>query len=135
MRKKKDKKKKVKKERRSFLKLSIINLALYGFWIGAYVVCLIMRAQAFNTAQTNMALAGYVSYTVEVSSPLFGVLSFIASLLPYMMLIWTLMLARKSRKKKPLCSSKIILAVLCVNAVTAILATVDIVSLHMVFAG
>lgn len=131
--KEKVKKIKVKKDRHSLMTLSVIDIAVYGFWVVAYAVCLIMRSRAFSTVQNSMALQGYTAaYTVEVSSPMFGVLSFLAKLLPVVIVLWTVLFIKKSKKSGPLFNKWIIIAVFAVNTLAVLLACVDIASLHMV---
>lgn len=128
--------KKPKKDKRGLLKMSIINLALYGFWNIAYIVCLFLRAKAFNTVQTAVTAQGLTaSFTVEVTSPMFGVLSVLGKLLPVIIIIWTVIFVRSVKKQKALCPTWMIIAVFVVNFLCGILATADIASLHMVFVG
>lgn len=132
---KKVKKVKVKKDRHTLTVFSFLNLAVFGFWNIAYIVCLILRSRAFSTVQNSMAIQGYTaSYTVSVSSPMFGVLSFLAKLLPVFIIIWTVLFVKKSNTKAPMLNKWIIIGVSCVDVLATILACVDIVSLHMVFA-
>ncbi len=136
MKQKKVKIKKPKKDKHGLLKLSVINLALYGFWNIAYIVCLFLRAKAFNTVQTAVTAQGLTaSFTVEVASPMFGVLSFLGKLLPVIIILWTVIFIRTAKKNKPLCPVWMIISVFVVNFLCAVLATADIASLHMVFVG
>lgn len=134
MKNKKEKKQKIKKDKRGLLKLSILDLAVYGFWSIAYIVCLFLRTKAFNTVQTSMASQGYIaSYTIEVSSPLFSVLAILAKALPFVIILWTILFVVRANKGKSLCNKWIVLAVFAVNILCVLLVTADITKLHLIF--
>lgn len=122
-----------KGDSRMLFVLSLVNFITYAVWFAAYIICLILRASAFNSAQASMAISGQTTYTVEVTSPFFGVLRFFIYLLPVILLIWTVILTVTDRKRKELCDNKIIIAVFGIDAVCAITAAVDIMAAHMIF--
>lgn len=124
---------KEKGDSKAFFIFSLINGILYTVWFVAYIICLILRSYAFNTAQNTMVLGGYTAFTVEVSSPMFGVLKFFMMLLPVIMAVWTVMLMVTDRKHKKLCDKWLIIAVFAADIVSALTVTLDIVTLHMVF--
>lgn len=128
--------KKPKKDKHGLVKMSVINLALYGFWNIAYIVCLFLRAKAFNTVQTAVTAQGLTaSFTVEVASPMFGVLSFLGKLLPLIIIVWMIIFVKTAKKNNSLGPTWLTIAVFVVNFLCAVLATADIASLHMVFVG
>lgn len=122
-----------KGDSKAFFVVSLINGIIYTVWFFIYIVCLILRSYAFNTAQNTMALGGYSAYTIEVSSPVFGVLKFFVFLLPVIMLIWTVMLKVCDSKNKTLCDKWIIIATIVADALCAFAVTLDITTLHMIF--
>lgn len=122
-----------KGETRGFYRFSVFNTVFYSLWSLIYIICLFTRANAFSTAQSEMALLGYTSYMVEVTSPMFGILEFLAMLLPAILLIWVCVLLRSDRKGKKLCTKKIIIAAFVADTVASLLCAMDITKLHMVF--
>ena len=116
-----------------FFILSLINGGLYAAWFIAYIVCTILRNSAFNSAKTSMALGGYTTYTVEVTSPMFGVLRAIAYVLPVILLVWIAVLFVLDRKNVKLCDNKLVVAVFGADVLTALVCALDIASLHMIF--
>ncbi len=116
-----------------FFVLSSVNGVLYTVWTAVYLICLILRNAAFNSAQTSMAVSGHSAYTVEVTSPFFGILKVFSMLLPVIMTVWTVMLILNDRKHKQLCDSKLILGVFAADVITALLCAADITTLHMIF--
>ena len=124
---------KEKGDSKAFFAFTVINGVLNVFWLAAYLICLALRAQAFNTAQTNMMLSGQNSYTVEVTSPFFAILKFMAYLLPVVIVVWTVLMTVTDSKNKQLCDKWLIGTVFGTELVSAILITADITMLHMVF--
>ncbi len=116
-----------------FFVTSLVNGILYIVWLAAYVICLILRSAAFNSAQSSMALGGYASYTVEVTSPFFGVLKFFAMLLPVILTAWTVMLMVFDRKGYKLCKNVLICIVYAADVLCAVFCALDIALLHMIF--
>ncbi len=116
-----------------FYVTSLINGILYIVWFVAYIMCLILRSAAFNRAQSSMALGGYTSYTVEVTSPFFGVLRFFAMLLPVLLAVWTIMLLVFDRKGYKLCHNAVICTVYAADVLCAVFCALDIALLHMIF--
>lgn len=122
-----------KGETHGFFRFSVFNTILYSLWALIYIICLFARANAFTAAQAEMAVLGYAAYTVEVTSPMFGILEFIAMLLPLILAIWILVLFLNDRKGKRLCTKKIIVAAFSVDVIASLLCAMDIINLHMVF--
>ncbi len=112
---------------------SLVNGILYIVWFVAYIICLILRSAAFDSAQSSMALGGYTSYTVEVTSPFFGILQFFAMLLPVLLVVWTVMLLVFDRKGYKLCNNVLIYIVYSADVLCAVLCALDIALLHMIF--
>lgn len=112
---------------------SLINFFLYGAWFVAYVICLMLRESAFNSAQSSMAISGQTNYTIEVSSPFFSVLRVLLYALPVFIVIWLIALKAIDSKRKDLCDNKIILAVFGVDAAAALMAAFDMFASHMIF--
>lgn len=124
---------KEKGDSRAFFIFTLIFGALNAAWFIIYLICLALRNQAFNTAQTNMMLSGQSSYTVEVSSPFFTVLKLLAYILPVIITVWTVLLIVNDKKNKKLCDKWIIGTVFGAEFVSALLIAADITMLHMVF--
>ncbi len=122
-----------KGDSRALFILSLVNFLIYAVWFVAYIVCLMLRASAFSSAQASMAISGQTNYTVEVTSPFFGVLRFFIYLLPVLLLAWLVALLVADKKKKDLCDSKIIVAVFGIDTVCAVMTALDIFSAHMLF--
>lgn len=112
---------------------SLINFFLYGVWFVAYIICLMLRASAFSSAQSTMALSGQMNYTVEVSSPFFAVLRVILYVLPAFIIAWLIALKVCDHKRMELCDNKIILAVFGIDAVCALMSAFDMFASHMIF--
>lgn len=124
---------KEKGDSKAFFVFTLISGVLNTAWFVIYLICLALRTQAFNTAQTNMMLSGQSSYTVEVTSPFFTVLKFLAYLLPVIITVWTVLMLVNDRKNKKLCDKWLIGTVFGMELVSALLITADITMLHMVF--
>lgn len=124
---------KEKGDSKAFFVFTVINGVLNTMWLTVYLVCLALRAQAFNTAQANMMLTGQSSYTVEVTSPFFTVLRIFAYLLPVIITVWTVLMLVNDRKNKKLCDKWLIGTVFGMELVSALLIAADITMLHMVF--
>ena len=116
-----------------FFILSLINGGLYAAWFAAYIICTVLRNSAFNSAQASMAIGGYTTYTVEVTSPMFGVLRAFAYVLPAILLVWIAVLFVLDRKNVKLCDNKLVVAVFGADVLTALVCALDITSLHMIF--
>lgn len=116
-----------------FFTLSLINGGLYFAWLVAYIVCTILRASAINSAQTSMALGGYSTYTIEVTSPMFGVLRALAYVLPVVLCVWIAVFFIVDRKNVRLCDNRLIIGVFGADVVSALLCALDITTLHMIF--
>ncbi len=116
-----------------FYASSLISGAFYVVWLVSYIVCLILRSAAFNSAQSSMALGGYSTYTVEVTSPFFGVLEFFAFLIPVLLAVWTVMLFVFDRKGYKLCNNVLIYIVYGAGTLCAVLCALDIAVAHMIF--
>lgn len=112
---------------------SLINFFLYGVWFVAYIICLMLRASAFSSAQSTMALSGQMNYTVEVSSPFFAVLRVILYVLPAFIIAWLIALKVCDHKRMELCDNKIIIAVFGIDAVCALMSAFDMFASHMIF--
>lgn len=124
---------KEKGDSRLFFVFTLISGIVNTLWLAVYTVCLILRNQAFNTAQTNMILSGQSTYTVEVTSPFFGILKVLAYVLPVIITVWTVLLLVNDRKNKKLCDKWLIAAVFGAELISALLITADITMWHMVF--
>ena len=124
---------KEKGESRAFLIFSLINAVFYASWEIIYFVCILLRNQAFNTAQSNMVLSGHTTYTVEVTSPMFAVLKFTSVLLPVFLGVWTAMLLINDKKRKQLYDKWLVVAVFVTDLVCALTVVMDITMLHMIF--
>ncbi len=118
---------------RFFFILSLINTAIFAVWDIVYILCTMLRNAAFSTAQTNMALTGQSVYTVEVTSPVFGILKAVVFSLPVILAVWTAALFITERKNKELCSTVLIIAAFAFDALAAILCAADIAALNMIF--
>lgn len=112
---------------------SLVNFFLYGAWIIAYVICMMLRSSAFNSAQASMALSGQVNYTVEVTSPMFGVLRAVLYALPVFIAVWLVALVICDKKRMLLCDNKIIIALFGIDAVCALISAFDMFASHMIF--
>ena len=112
---------------------SLINFFLYVVWFVAYIICLMLRASAFSSAQSTMALSGQMNYTVEVSSPFFAVLRVILYVLPAFIIAWLIALKVCDHKRMELCDNKIIIAVFGIDAVCALMSAFDMFASHMIF--
>ncbi len=117
-----------------FLIFSLVNGIFYTVWNFVYILCLILRNDAFNTAQVNMALTGQSTYTVEVTSPFFAILKFTAMALPVILAVWTALLVVTDRKGKELCDKKIILAVFVADLLCGVFCVLDVSLLRMILA-
>ena len=115
-----------------FFIVSLINGGFYLVWNIAYILCLILRHQAFNTAQVNMMLTGQSTYTVEVTSPFFVVLKITAMALPVILAAWTAFMLVNDRKGKELCDRIIILSVFGADLLCGVMCLLDISVLHMI---
>ncbi|MBR3768376.1 MAG: hypothetical protein IKL10_09105 [Clostridia bacterium] len=124
---------KEKGENLAFFILTLVNGIFYGVWFLAYIICSVLRYQAFNTAQTNMMISGFTNFTVEVTSPFFAVLKFAVLLLPVILAVWTVMMFIIDHKGKKLCDKWLVIAVFAVDFLCALIASADIISLHMIF--
>ncbi len=113
--------------------LSCINAALYTVWSVAYIVCAFLRDSAFNNAQSSMMLSGQATYTVEVTSPFFGVLKVFAFALPVLISVWTAVLLVTDRKNKALCDNKLIICAFGAAAAAALLCALDVAVINMIF--
>ncbi len=118
---------------KSLFTVSAINFILYAVWFAAYIICLILRASAFNSAQSTMALSGQMNYTVEVTSPFFAVLRVFIYFLPVLLLLWTVLLMVADKKRKVLPDKIIILSVFGADLLSAAMVMVDITAAHMIF--
>ncbi len=116
-----------------FFILSVINGGLYAVWSAAYVITAMLRHSAFNSAQASMALGGYTTYTVEVTSPMFAVLRTIVYALPVLLAVWTVLFFVKERKQVKLCDTWLIVAVFVADLVGALICAFDITAFHMIF--
>lgn len=124
---------KEKGDSRLFFVFSLVAGIFNILWFGIYTVCLFLRTQVFNTAQTNMMLSGQSTYTVEVTSPLFGVLKVLAYVIPVIITVWTVLLLVNDKKGRHLCDKWIIGSVFGAQLISALLVTADITMWHMVF--
>lgn len=122
-----------KGESLAFYILSLINGAMYIVWTVMYFVCFILRGVAIDQACNNMLIAGYSEFTVEVTSPLFGVLNFFAAALPVVLIIWMIIFFVNDRKNKVLCDNRLIIGVFVIDLVSALTVALDVFGLHMVF--
>ena len=120
-------------ENKKFFIFSAVNFCLYAVWFVAYIVCVFLRAAAFNSAQSSMILSGQTNYTIEVTSPFFPVLRIFIYMLPVVMAVWTVVLLVVDRKRLELPDNKIILAVFGADTLCAITVGVDIMLQHMLF--
>ena len=115
-----------------FFIFSLVNGIMYVVWTFAYILCLILRGQAFSTAQTNMMLTGQSTYTVEVTSPFFAVLKIVAMALPVILTAWTVYLFVNDRKGKELCDKIVILSVFGADLLCGIMCLLDLSVFHMI---
>lgn len=116
----------------AFYIISLANGVVYCVWTVLYIVCLFMREVSIDKACENMLGAGYTQFTVEVTSPLFGVLDFFATVLPVMLVVWLVMYFVNIHKRKELCHEKLIAGVFIIDIVSALAIALDVFSLHMV---
>lgn len=116
----------------AFYIVSLINGAMYTVWTIMYFVCIVLRGVAIDQACNNMLMTGYTEFTVEVSSPLFGVLNFFAKALPVILIIWMVMFFVNDRKNKVLCDNRLIIGVFVINLISALVVALDVFGLHMV---
>lgn len=116
-----------------FFVLSAVNAVLFAVWDIAYIVCIFLRNAAFSTAQTNMALSGQAEYTVEITSPFFGVLKAFAFVLPLLLSVWTVVLYVIDRKNKELADNRLIFTAFGADIFAAILCALDITAIRMIF--
>ena len=112
---------------------SLVSGIFYIVWFVTYIICLILRSAAFNSAQSSMALGGYAMYTVEVTSPFFGILEFFAFLIPVLLTVWTVMLFAFSHRGYKLCNNVLIYTVYASGVLCALLCALDIAAAHMIF--
>lgn len=112
---------------------SLVNFFLYAVWFASYVICLMLRSSAFNSAQASMALSGQMNYTVEVTSPFFGVLRVFLYVLPVFIIVWLVALKICDKKRMTLCDNKIIIAVFGIDTVCALMSAFDMFASHMIF--
>lgn len=124
---------KEKGDSKLFFAFTLICGILNTVWFVVYLICLALRSQAFNTAQTNMILSGQSTYTVEVTSPFFAILKVLSYLLPVIIAVWTVLIIVNDKKNRKLCDKWIIGSVFGAELVSVILVTADITMLHMVF--
>ena len=118
---------------KGFFILSLINGGFYAVWAIAYIVCTILRASAFSSAQSSMAIGGYSVYTLEVTSPMFAVLRVLVYTLPLVLAVWIGWLALCDKKRHTLPSSALVVGVFGADVISALLCTLDITTLHMIF--
>ncbi len=117
---------------RSAAFFTLLNLFVYGAWIITYIACTMLRASLFAQAQSQMAMQGQFTYTVTVSSPVFGLLKFLLYILPVLALIWAFVI-RKQDRKAIICDKKLIIAALVVMLVSAFAALADIGKIGLIF--
>lgn len=115
-----------------FYVVSLINGAMYAVWTVMYFVCLVMRGIAIDTACDNMLMTGYTEFTVEVFSPIFGVLDFFAMALPVVLIAWMVMFFINDRRRINLCDRRLIIGVFCIDLISAVFIAIDVFGLHMV---
>lgn len=112
--------------------ISMVNAVVYITWMVMYIVCLILREISIDRACDTMLGSGYTQFTVEVTSPLFGVLELFAKALPVILVVWLFLFFYNDRKRKELCSEKLIAGVFIIDLISALAITLDVFALHMV---
>ena len=112
---------------------SIVKGAFFAVWCFAYVVCLALRSNAFSNAQKSLSLSGYTTYTIEVTSPFFGVLKALAMLIPVAVIIWIISLYKKDKYSKLPIEKLFPLISFGVDVVAAFICLLDITVFHMIF--
>lgn len=116
----------------AFYIFSLINAVVYAVWTVIYFVCLVMRGVAIDQACGNMLMSGYQEFTVEVSSPVFGVLEMFATALPVFLIVWMAMYFINNRKNKELCDNRLIAGAFIIDVISTFVIAIDVFGLHMV---
>lgn len=122
-----------KGDSKALFAVSAVKFILYAVWFVSYILCLILRASAFDGAQSTMAFSGQVNYTIEVTSPFFAVLRILIYFLPVLLLLWTVLLMVADKKRKALPDKKVIVAVFGADLLSAAMVMFDITASHMIF--
>ena len=112
---------------------SIFKAALFSVWSFAYIVCLALRSNAFSNAQKSLSMSGYSTYTIEVTSPFFGVLEAVAFLIPVAVIVWIVALYKKDKHSKQPIEKLFPLIAFGVDVVAAFICLLDITVFHMIF--
>ncbi len=116
----------------AFYVFSLLNAVVYTVWTVIYFVCLIMRGVAIDQACGNMLMSGYQEFTVEVTSPLFGVLRMFATALPVLIIVWMIMYFVNTKKRRQLCDNRLIAGAFIIDAISTLVIAIDVFGLHMI---